>query len=100
MIDWEYLNVGQTAALEGQRDWQLVVPEGAVVGAFYVQAINKDAPTRGRAAVAGVPVSDEGQNIWLQGFAGRCAWRPWSRPARSDKEALANLPEAKARPCS
>ena len=56
-------------------------------------------PPRGRPAVAGVPVFDEGQNIWLQGFA---------RPVRLDAmvaagtvdKAVANLPEAKARPCS
>ena len=51
VIDWEYLNVAQTKQLEGQREWKLIVPPGAVVGAFYVQAISKDVlervPSRG-----------------------------------------------------
>ena len=101
MIDWEYLNVGQTAALEGQRDWQLVVPEGAVVGAFYVQAINKDAPHPAAARLwQEFLYSDEGQNIWLQGFAGRCAWTPWSRPARSTRRPWRTCRRPRARPCS
>ena len=63
-------------ALEGKRDWKLVVPEGAAVGAFYVQAINKDAPHPAAARLwQEFLYSDEGQNIWLQGFA---------RPVRLD----------------
>ena len=44
VIDWEYLNVAQSQSLKGKLDWKLVVPEGGVVGSFYIQAINKDAP--------------------------------------------------------
>jgi hypothetical protein len=41
-----------------------------VVGAFYVQAINKDAPHPAAARLwQEFLYSDEGQNIWLQGFA-------------------------------
>ena len=52
------------------------MPEGAAVGAFYVQAINKDAPHPAAARLwQEFLYSDEGQNIWLQGFA---------RPVRID----------------
>jgi putative spermidine/putrescine transport system substrate-binding protein len=99
VIDWEYLNVAQTAALEGQRDWKLVVPEGAVVGAFYVQAINKDAPHPAAARLwQEFLYSDEGQNIWLQGFARPVRLEAMVEADTADKEALANLPEAKGTP--
>jgi putative spermidine/putrescine transport system substrate-binding protein len=99
VIDWEYLNVAQTKALEGQRDWQLVVPEGAVVGAFYVQAIDKDAPHPAAARLwQEFLYSDEGQNIWLQGFARPVRLEAMVEAGTADKEALANLPEAKGTP--
>jgi putative spermidine/putrescine transport system substrate-binding protein len=99
VIDWEYLNVAQTAALEGQREWKLVVPEGAVVGAFYVQAINKDAPHPAAARLwQEFLYSDEGQNIWLQGFARPVRLDAMVAAGTVDKEALANLPEAKGTP--
>ena len=99
VIDWEYLNVGQGAALEGQRDWQTVVPDGAVVGAFYVQAINKDAPHPAAARLwQEFLYSDEGQNIWLQGFARPVRLEAMVEAGTVDKEALANLPEVTGDP--
>ena len=99
VIDWEYLNVAQTAALEGQRDWQLIVPEGAAVGAFYVQAINKDAPHPAAARLwQEFLYSDEGQNIWLQGFARPVRIDAMTEAGTVDQEAVANLPEIKGEP--
>jgi putative spermidine/putrescine transport system substrate-binding protein len=99
VIDWEYLNVAQTEALAGQRDWQLVVPEGAAVGAFYVQAINKDAPHPAAARLwQEFLYSDEGQNIWLQGFARPVRIDAMIEAGTVDKEAVANLPEVKGDP--
>jgi putative spermidine/putrescine transport system substrate-binding protein len=97
VIDWEYLNV--TAARDSQRDWQLVVPEGAAVGAFYVQAINKDAPHPAAARLwQEFLYSDEGQNIWLQGFARPVRIDAMIDAGTVDQEALANLPEVKGEP--
>jgi putative spermidine/putrescine transport system substrate-binding protein len=99
VIDWEYLNVGQRKALEGNIDWNLVVPEGAVVGAFYVQAINKDAPHPAAARLwQEFLYSDEGQNIWLQGFARPVRLQAMIEAGTVDKEALANLPEVTGDP--
>ena len=46
VIDWEYNNAAQTAALAPKGiDWQAVVPTDAPpVAAYYNSAINKDAP--------------------------------------------------------
>jgi putative spermidine/putrescine transport system substrate-binding protein len=99
VIDWEYLNVAQTDALKGQRDWKLVVPEGAVVGAFYVQAINKDAPHPAAARLwEEYLYSDEGQNIWLQGFARPVRIDAMMKAGTVDKQAVANLPVVKGTP--
>jgi len=99
VIDWEYLNVGQRAALEGQRDWQTVVPDGAIVGAFYVQAINKDAPHPAAARLwQEFLYSDEGQNIWLQGFARPVRLEAMIEAGTADHEAVANLPAPKGTP--
>ena len=99
VIDWEYLNVAQTDALKGQRDWKLVVPEGAAVGAFYVQAINKDAPHPAAARLwQEFLYSDEGQNIWLQGFARPVRINAMIEAGTVDKDAVANLPEIKGEP--
>ena len=99
VIDWEYLNVAQTAALAGQRDWKLVVPEGAAVGAFYVQAINKDAPHPAAARLwQEFLYSDEGQNIWLQGFARPVRIDAMMAAGTVDQAAVANLPEVKGEP--
>ena len=99
VIDWEYLNVGQRAALEGQRDWNTVVPDDAIVGAFYVQAINKDAPHPAAARLwQEFLYSDEGQNIWLQGFARPVRLEAMVDAGTADQEAVANLPAPKGTP--
>ncbi len=99
VIDWEYLNVAQTEALKGQRDWKLVVPEGAAVGAFYVQAISKDAPHPAAARLwQEFLYSDEGQNIWLQGFARPVRIDAMMEAGTADQQAVANLPEVKGDP--
>ncbi|MGH6896592.1 MAG: ABC transporter substrate-binding protein [Geminicoccaceae bacterium] len=99
VIDWEYLNVGQRAALEGQRDWNLIVPDGAIVGAFYVQAINTDAPHPAAARLwQEFLFSDEGQNIWLQGFARPVRLEAMVAAGTADKEAVAKLPTAEGTP--
>jgi putative spermidine/putrescine transport system substrate-binding protein len=99
VIDWEYLNVAQSKQLEGQIDWKLVVPEGATVGAYYVQAINKDAPHPAAARLwQEFLYSDEGQNIWLRGFARPVRLDAMVRAGTVDEDAVAALPEAKGTP--
>src|SRR5262245_65033245 len=99
VIDWEYLNVAQRDTLKGKRDWNIVVPDGAVVGAYYIQAINKDAPHPAAARLwEEFLYSDEGQNIWLQGFARPVRLDAMGAAGTVDKEALGNLPEAKGKP--
>jgi putative spermidine/putrescine transport system substrate-binding protein len=62
--------------LQGKIQWKTVVPSNAVVGSYYVQAINKDAPHPAAARLfEEFLYSDQGQNLWLKGGA---------RPVRAD----------------
>jgi putative spermidine/putrescine transport system substrate-binding protein len=73
VIDWDYLNAAITADLPS---WKVVVPSEAVVGGYYFQAINADAPHPAAARLwQEFLYSDEGQNLWLAGGA---------RPVRAD----------------
>lgn len=99
VIDWEYLNVAQGQKLKGQIGWKLVVPDGAAVGAYYVQAINRDAPHPAAARLwQEFLYSDEGQNIWLRGFARPVRIDAMAEAGTVDKAAMAALPAAKGTP--
>lgn len=99
VIDWEYLNVAQGKQLEGQIDWQLVVPAGAAVGAYYVQAISKDAPHPAAARLwQEFLYSDEGQNTWLEGFARPVRLDAMVKAGTVNQDAVAALPQAEGTP--
>jgi putative spermidine/putrescine transport system substrate-binding protein len=93
VIDWDYLNVAQTNALKGKIDWKVVVPENAVVGSYYIQAINKDAPHPAAARLwQEFLYSPEGQNLWLKGFARPVLLDTMTKNGTVDKTAAAALP--------
>ena len=93
VIDWDYLNTAQTSALAGKVDWKVVVPQNAVVGAYYVQAINKDAPHPAAARLwQEFLFSPEGQNIWLKGFARPVLADKMATDGTIDKDAYGKLP--------
>ena len=89
VIDWDYLEAGQAAALKAKGiDWKTFVPDDAVVGGYYYQAINKDAPHPACARLwEEYLYSDDGQNGWLQGGA---------RPVRADAMVKAGTIDAAA----
>lgn len=99
VIDWEYLNLAQSKTLQGKVDWKVVVPSGQPVGAYYVQAINKDAPHPAAARLwEEFLYSDEGQNIWLQGFARPVRLDAMTKAGTVDKAAVGLLPKLDSKP--
>lgn len=73
VIDWDYLNAAETKKLPS---WRVFVPQNALVGGYYFQAINKDGPHPAAARLwQEFLYSDEGQNLFLKGLA---------RPVRAD----------------
>jgi putative spermidine/putrescine transport system substrate-binding protein len=99
VIDWDYLNSAQAASLGGKVDWKVVVPENAVVGSFYVQAISKDAPHPAAARLwQEFLFSDEGQNIWLSGYARPVRADVMEQAGTIDKTAFGKLPTVPGKP--
>ena len=96
VLDWDYLNA---AAKTQVPTWKVFVPSNAVLGGYYAQSINKDAPHPAAARLwEEYLFSDEGQNLWLKGGA-----RPVRMPAMTaggtiDKAAAAALPAVSGTP--
>ncbi|MET8149827.1 ABC transporter substrate-binding protein [Actinoplanes sp. NPDC049668] len=99
VIDWDYLNVAQGTKLKGKLDWKTVVPANAVLGSFYVQAINKDAPHPAAARLwQEFLYSDEGQNLWLKGGARPVRADAMQKAGTLDAAAFAALPKVDGTP--
>jgi len=99
VLDWDYLNVAQGTKLKGKLDWKTVVPKDAVVGGYYVQAINVDAPHPAAARLwQEYLYSDEGQNLWLKGGARPAREEAMVKSSTVDATAYAALPKADGTP--
>jgi len=99
VFDWDYLNVAQGVKLKGKMDWKTLVPSGAVVGGYYVQSINKDAPHPAAARLwEEYLYSDEGQNLWLKGGARPVREAAMVTAGTIDKTAHDALPKADGTP--
>ncbi|MHB1473165.1 MAG: ABC transporter substrate-binding protein [Dermatophilaceae bacterium] len=99
VFDWDYLNVAQGAKLKGKMDWKTLVPAGAVVGGYYVQAISKDAPHPAAARLwQEYLYSNEGQNLWLKGGARPVREAAMVAAGTIDKTAYDALPKAEGTP--
>jgi putative spermidine/putrescine transport system substrate-binding protein len=70
VINWDYLN---TASVVGSSTWKVFVPQNAVIGGYYAQAINKQAPHPAAARLweefLYSQAASGGQNLWLEGGA-------------------------------
>lgn len=99
VIDWDYLNVGQSVSLKGKVDWKVVVPANAVLGGYYVQAISKDAPHPAAARLwQEFLYSDQGQNLWLKGGARPVRQDAMDKAGTIDKAAFSALPPVSGTP--
>ncbi|MFI6818522.1 ABC transporter substrate-binding protein [Nonomuraea sp. NPDC050328] len=97
VVDWDHVNAARAAA--DPEAWKVTIPKDGALGAYYVQAINKNAPHPAAARLwQEFLFSDEGQNLLQKGFA---------RPARAeamlmkgtlDTEQAAKLPAAPGPP--
>jgi putative spermidine/putrescine transport system substrate-binding protein len=96
VIDWDYLNAAETAKLPS---WKVVVPENAVLGGYYYQAINKEAPHPAAARLwQEYLYSDEGQNLWLGGGARPVRADDMVKAGTIDKAAYDKLPPVSGSP--
>jgi putative spermidine/putrescine transport system substrate-binding protein len=97
VIDWEYNNAALTADLASKEiDWKLTIPSDAPpVAAYYLQAINKDAPHPAAARLwEEFLYTPEAQNEWLKGFARPVLLDKMIADKTVDAEALSKLGQA------
>lgn len=101
VIDWEYNNAGLTADLVSKGiDWKVVIPsDAAPVAAYYIQAINKDAPHPAAARLwMEYLYTPQAQNEWLKGFARPVLQEAMIRDNTIDQAALAAVAQASGTP--
>ena len=80
-------------------NWKTLVPAGAVVGGYYVQAISKDAPHPAAARLwEEYLYSDEGQNLWLRGGVRPVRESAMVAAGTIDEGAYATMPPASGTP--
>jgi putative spermidine/putrescine transport system substrate-binding protein len=101
VFNWDYLNLTSYVGVP-KSSWKVFVPSGAVLGGYYAQAINKDAPHPAAARLweefLYSQAADGGQNLWLVGGA-----RPVEQPVMTsagtiNKAAAAALPAVNGTP--
>jgi putative spermidine/putrescine transport system substrate-binding protein len=96
VVDWDYLNSAETKKLPS---WKVFVPNNALVGGYYFQAINKDAPHPAAARLwQEFLYSDEGQNLFLKGLARPVRAESMEKAGTVDKNALNALPAVQGAP--
>jgi len=96
VIDWDYLNAAETKKIP---TWKVFVPNNALVGGYYFQAINKDGPHPAAARLwQEFLYSDEGQNLFLKGLARPVRSDAMEKAGTVDKTALDALPKVEGTP--
>lgn len=96
LFEWDYLS--QTH-VKDVPTWKVFVPNNAVLGGYYVQAINKQAPHPAAARLwEEYLYSDEGQNLWLKGGARPVRMDAMQKAGTIDASAASALPPVKGTP--
>jgi putative spermidine/putrescine transport system substrate-binding protein len=96
VFDWDYLNAAQA---KKTPNWKVFVPSNAVLGSYYTQAINKDAPHPAAARLwQEFLYSDEGQNLWLKGGARPVREDAMTKAGTIDAALAAALPKVEGTP--
>jgi len=84
VFDWDYLNL---SSYVGVSNWKVFIPQNAVLGGYYAQAINKNAPHPAAARLweefLYSQTANGGQNLWLEGGA-----RPVEQPAMTSNSTI------------
>ena len=100
VINWDYLN---TASVVGQgANWKVFVPSNALLGGYYSQAINKQAPHPAAARLweefLFSQAATGGQNLWLVGGARPVEQKAMTANNTIDTNAAAKLPPVSGTP--
>jgi len=95
-INWDYLNLGYRDKFEGKAPIEVVVPADGVFGNFYAQAISAFAATPEAAKLWEEFVySDEGQLIYLEGYAHPARFNDLAKRGKIPADLEAKMPPSK-----
>jgi putative spermidine/putrescine transport system substrate-binding protein len=99
VFDWDYLNL---SSYVGVSNWKVFIPSNAVLGGYYAQAINKNAPHPAAARLWEEFLYSQsatgGQNLWLQGGARPVEQVAMTSNGSIDTSAAAKLPAVTGSP--
>lgn len=99
VFNWDYLNL---PSYVGVSNWKVFIPQNAVLGGYYAQAINKNAPHPAAARLweefLYSQAADGGQNLWLQGGARPVEQQAMQSNGSIDKAAASKLPAVTGTP--
>ena len=99
VFNWDYLNL---PSYVGVSNWKVFIPQNAVLGGYYAQAINKGAPHPAAARLweefLYSQAATGGQNLWLQGGARPVEQQAMQSNGSIDKAAAAKLPAVSGTP--
>ena len=96
VFDWDYLSAAHGTDVP---TWKVFVPNNAILGGYYAQAISKTAPHPAAARLwEEYLYSDEGQNLWLKGLARPVRMAAMQKSGTVDATAAAALPPVNGTP--
>ncbi len=96
VFDWDYLSAAHGTDVP---TWKVFVPNNAILGGYYAQAINKNAPHPAAARLwEEYLYSDEGQNLWLKGLARPVRMAAMQKSGTVNAAAAAALPPVSGTP--
>src|SRR5256885_5624012 len=96
VFDWDYLSAAHGKDVPA---WKVFVPNNAILGGYYAQAISKSAPHPAAARLwEEYLYSDTGQNLWLAGLARPVRQAAMEKSGTIDKAAAAKLPAVELTP--
>ena len=99
VFDWDYLNL---PSYVGVSNWKVFIPQNAVLGGYYAQAINKNAPHPAAARLweefLYSQAADGGQNLWLDGGARPVEQSAMTTDNTIDTAAASKLPAVTGTP--
>jgi len=96
LFEWDYLS---TSHGKDVSSWKIFVPNNAIIGGYYSQAINKQAPHPAAARLwEEYLYSNGGQNLWLKGGARPVRMAAMQSAGSLDSAAAAALPQVSGTP--
>ena len=99
VFNWDYLNL---PSYVGVSNWKVFIPPNAVLGGYYAQAINKNAPHPAAARLWEEFLYSQaaigGQNLWLKGGARPVEQAAMTSNGTINQAAAAKLPAVTGTP--